>query len=114
MDTARRARVSEPYLYHVEEDLTVQTRRPRANETNHDTLLVSAADAAQMNAEVFSLVKEDRSGYEVQCTDNQWRLQHGNSISLTFSQWGLNRSPFIVLGLGENSTSRQTRLRLWG
>lgn len=109
----QRAFCSSEYRYAADSDAGIASRRLLAVDSTVDTLLVESADAQAETERQLALLGPDRDFYTVTDKRLQYRARIGQTIRVNHPRFQLP-GEFVVLGITEDETNKQTTFRLWG
>jgi hypothetical protein len=101
------------YSYVSSEDATIKTRRKSARVVEKPTLITYRDDAATMLARQQLVYGNDFDRINITARRQQFKYQVGETITLQYDRFGISKD-MVILGIRENTSTRQTVLRLWG
>lgn len=111
---ARRELISVKFRTEINEDTAVKTAHKRARELEIDSPLDVLADAASLASGTLTLFKELRHNYQVEVIGQQFKRKLGETITLKFSDLGLDGTKdAIVRGIKEDADKKTTTLDLF-
>ena len=105
------------FRYRQVSNLTVQSLHGAASRIDIDTLIDSESDAMTEAARALTLTSANRDFHHVEVYSNQWLIREGDTITVTgTAELGIDlpEGLYMVLGLGESTTTGRTSLQLWG
>lgn len=110
---ARKDFVSQEYRRATWEDAAILDDHPLAQDVTIDTLLADESDAQDEADRQGALLGPLVRPYEVIVRSKQFRLRAGQTVTLSYPRFGLDAGKdAIIVTLGENTTTQQTRLML--
>ncbi len=111
--SARKDFVAQEYRYSIAEDSTIKTRRAGAEAIERKTLLANQADADTEVARQQALFGADPQRFDLVAKRQQFKYRVGQTITVEHSRFGFPRD-LVIIGIRENTRTRQTTFRLWG
>jgi len=110
---AQRAFVAQEYRYVATENAAIKTRRAGARVVEKETLLATATAAQTELARQQALFGGDFDRVNLTAKRVQFKYQVGQTLTVEYPRFDFPKD-MVILGIRENTSSRQTTLRLWG